>query len=450
MSISIFGLIFFLLGAFAQLKKPTFIISVLIISTVLGAASAVDLAGKPVLPAIFMLGFLCVYLLKVKDIDKLVVQAFRQNPSVGYLFAFVVFSCLASYFLPRFFSGEVWVYNLQDNKYVEQLLRFSGSHVAQIFYVLAGFLFFLTAIVLVRQRTYMLAFADALLILGVINVVLGLSDLVFYNLGLPDYLTYLKNANYAIVDQSMGGLRRIAGSFSETSSFSRFTAGLLAFSYFTYRGGYRKRLSGFVAIFSLLLVLLSTSSSGYVALMMFAAVLIYAERAYLFSGYLTKGLFFTLIVLGFTACTIILLFPDQVLSIVDSAIVNKLDSDSGVERSEWNAAAWSNFLQTYGFGVGLGGNKASSFVLVLLSNVGWIGLLLYALFFTSVLAGRSAHPDFDYNTISGAAKAAVLVMLAPALFTATSAFIGSLFYLLLPLAACSKGFSGVSKSFNHA
>ena len=146
MSISILGLIFLILGAIAQIKKPSFIIYVLVISSVLGAASAVDLAGKPILPGIFVLGFLCLYLIRVKDIDKSIVQAFRENPSVGFLLIFTIFSCVASFFLPRFFKGDVWVYNLQDGKYVEQLLIFSGSHVAQIFYMLATFLFFLTCL----------------------------------------------------------------------------------------------------------------------------------------------------------------------------------------------------------------------------------------------------------------------------------------------------------------
>ena len=126
------------------------------------------------------------------------------------------------------------------------------------------------------------------------------------------------------------------------------------------------------------------------------------------------------------------------------------DSASGIERSEWNASAWDNFLQTYGFGVGLGGNKASSFYLVLLSNVGWFGLVLYIIFFFSVLKGRLRQSEVTYNAVSGAAKAAVLVMLAPALFSATSAFVGTLFCLLLPLAACSKGFAGISRSFTRA
>jgi hypothetical protein len=450
MSISILGLIFLILGAIAQIKKPSFIIYVLVISSVLGAASAVDLAGKPILPGIFVLGFLCLYLIRVKDIDKSIVQAFRENPSVGFLLIFTIFSCVASFFLPRFFKGDVWVYNLQDGKYVEQLLIFSGSHVAQIFYMLATFLFFLTVIIMVRQIKYMIVFADALLVLGVINIVLGLSDLVFYNLGMTDYLTYLKNANYAIVDQSLSGVRRIAGSFSETSSFSRFTAGLMAFSFFLYRSGYRKKLSGAVALFSFLLVLLATSSSGYISLAFFSLILMYVEKNYLLSGQLSKGFFLILVFSFFTACMLMLLFPEQVLSIIDSAIFNKLDSASGIERSEWNASAWDNFLQTYGFGVGLGGNKASSFYLVLLSNVGWFGLVLYIIFFFSVLKGRLRQSEVTYNAVSGAAKAAVLVMLAPALFSATSAFIGTLFCLLLPLAACSKGFAGISRSFTRA
>lgn len=450
MSISIYGLILFILGAIAQLKKPKFIIYVLVISSVFGAASAVDLAGKPILPGIFMLGFLSLYMSRVKDIDKYVTFEFKNNSSVGYLFVFTIYSCLASLFLPKYFAGEVWVYNLLDGVFVEQLLFFSGSHIAQIFYMIATFLFFLTVVILVRQYKYMIVFANAFLIVGVINIAFGISDLFFYNLGMTDYLAYLKNANYAIVDQSMSGIRRIAGSFSETSGFSGYTGGLLAFSFFLYRSGYRKRLSGFVAFFSFLLLILATSSSGYVCLATLSVVLIITERNYILKGLLTKGAFLTLVTTFFVSCTLMLLFSEQVLSIVDSAILNKLDSSSGIERSEWNASAWDNFQKTYGFGVGLGGNRASSFIMVLLSNVGWFGLIIYALFFISVILGKHTHDDRVYNVISGAATAAIIVMFVPSLFVATSAFKGVLFCILLPIAASSVKLDGVSRSYYHA
>jgi hypothetical protein len=44
----------------------------------------------------------------------------------------------------------------------------------------------------------------------------------------------------------------------------------------------------------------------------------------------------------------------RVAEFFEVTVVNKLQSSSVIERSSWNEQAWSNFLDTYGAGVGLG------------------------------------------------------------------------------------------------
>jgi hypothetical protein len=114
-------------------------------------------------------------------------------------------------------------------------------------------------------------------------------------------------------------------------------------------------------------------------------------------------------------------------------LFSKADSQSGVERGEWNAAAYKTFLDTYGIGAGLGSARASSFILVLLSNVGVFGALLFALFITSVFlirdSGDGMFEPERYGVIR-AAKMGVLAVIMTASISATVYDLGLMIYLL--------------------
>ena len=76
-------------------------------------------------------------------------------------------------------------------------------------------------------------------------------------------------------------------------------------------------------------------------------------------------------------------------AVIDSTVGGKVHSRSGIERATWNWQAWSNFVDTYDLGVGLGSARASSFPLVVLSNRGLPGGLMFSAFLWRLVRRRA-------------------------------------------------------------
>jgi hypothetical protein len=100
---------------------------------------------------------------------------------------------------------------------------------------------------------------------------------------------------------------------------------------------------------------------------------------------------------------------------MESMLMNKKDSISGIQRGAAAYLTWEVFLQTWGIGVGLGSVRGSSFLLSMLASLGVIGVFflyrIYAylkhievqnkwviVFVSIVLIGQCiAVPDLAYS-----------------------------------------------------
>jgi len=258
--------------------------------------------------------------------------------------------------------------------------------------------------------------------------------------GAPDLLAVFKNGNYAMMAGSVGGLIRISGCFSETSGWSAYSLGLLAFSQSLWIDGYRPKFSGFVAVATLGFLLISTSGTAYGGLALLSACVYgaFLYRKIRRQSYARDHIYIWALWLGLLALILILLFVPQVVQIVvdffDTTVGNKLESSSGVERSSWTAQAWSNVISTYGLGTGLGTNISSNFVALLISNTGWFGTLLYVLFMYQSLFGTpsskrgDAAPDVDWRVIR-AGRWGMVGVLSAAVFSARVFDLGVPFFM---------------------
>jgi hypothetical protein len=90
--------------------------------------------------------------------------------------------------------------------------------------------------------------------------------------------------------------------------------------------------------------------------------------------------------------------------------LNKMSTDSGVERSSWNRQAMQNFIDTFGFGVGNGSVRASSILFGIPASLGVLGTLLFGLFLAGVFLGKPRGLQFDHldDAFRQAAKYACL------------------------------------------
>jgi len=436
-----------ILASWAQIRKPDFIIILFVLSALFGASAAITLhflGGRPIQPVTFMLPFILLYTMRMPRAIDQIKQALIHDNAVTALVAFTIIAITVSIFSPVFLSGEILVYNVEKGKFILKALEFSSSHIAQIIYLLGSVTCFIVVVGLSRTETGIDGFSKALILLTVLNALFGVIDLVTFYLGYSEALMFLKNAGYAMVDQNMHGVRRISGAFPETSAFSRFSVSLLAFNLALFLRGYYRRYTGPLSLITASLLIITTSSSAYLGLIGVAIMVLWIEKERLTKGLISKSLFWV----GFIACVfsalLFIIFNEEVISIFNSAVVEKMDSESGIERMSWNKQAWNNFVDSGFWGVGLGGNRASSLIMVVLSNVGIIGLGSYLLFLAFALKGRSVSLSPEKNVVAAAAKSAALVTLLPAMATATSFFSGMLFYILLGLGSSTVGLRALS------
>jgi hypothetical protein len=273
------------------------------------------------------------------------------------------------------------------------------------------------------------------------SIVFALVDLATYATGTADLLGFMRNAKYTLHnDTEVSGLKRIVGSFTETSVFARSTLGVLGFTATLWLCGWRGRWSGLLALASIVLLVLSTSSTAIVGLPVMAVVLYVSSLQIAFQKVSSTAWLFGVIAPVFVLVLALgILLDPQVSGVVrsylDTTVFNKLDTDSGVERSSWNTLALQNFIQSWGLGVGVGTTRASSFLMALLSSVGVIGLVLYGLFLYSVyLRPRGVARSFE-SDVRMAARNAAAGLLVGDLLLAPSIDQGLFFYALAGLAA---------------
>lgn len=212
----------------------------------------------------------------------------------------------------------------------------------------------------------------------------------FHQDGLPFPEGILDNSpNFAFIDTAPGDVQRFRGIFSEPAGLA--ASSLITIAYMVPRSfqlhGWRRAGALFVAGAALYLGSISTSGTFVVAGV--AAALI-AGLTFVF-GFLQRRTSLSSVV-GVVACALVIaavwVLP-IVAAFVESTVNDKVLSASFSQRSGADSESYNIFLDTFGFGVGLGANRASSFMPGLLSTTGIIGTMLFAAAILSLIR-RSA------------------------------------------------------------
>lgn len=425
----------------------------LLLCCLFGASAALELpalGGAPITPAILLMPFVLWRALREQGPDACARSL--AWPQAGFwLLLLVTWGVLSAYFAPRYFAGQTLLFGTDRGAMTGvRLLPLQplSTNLTQSAYAIAGLCTYAAIGALLRPAGRLVAFGNAVLLLATLNVGAALLNLAELHLPIPSLLEFVRNAGYAIlVGGEVGGLQRISGTFAETSSFAAFTLPLFAFAASLWQDRVRPRHSGMLALATLGLLLLSTSSTAYATLGAYIALVALAAgwQTLTRAAPLRFGLGTWLLwAAAVAACLALLVRPeitDRLAEFFGITLVRKLDSLSGIERGSWNTQAWTNFLDVNGIGVGLGSARASSFVLVLLSNVGVLGTLLFALFLGRVLLAPAAAPDAieeaDAAPVRRAARHAVFAGFIAACVSGVVFDLGLAFYAFAAAAAAS-------------
>jgi hypothetical protein len=428
----------------------------LMLCCLFGASAAIELpalGGAPITPAILMMPFVVWRALREEGPDAC--AAPLAYPQAGFwLLLLVTWGVLSAYFAPRFLAGQTLLFGTDRGAMTGvRLLPLQplSTNLTQSAYAIAALCTFAALGALLRPAGRLAAFGDAVLLLAALNVAAALLNLAELHLPIPSLLEYVRNAGYAIlVGGEVGGLQRISGTFAETSGFAAFTLPLFAFTASLWRDHVRPLRSGLLALATLGVLLLSTSSTAYATLAAYLSLIAVAgawrvltrlQPMHFGAGaWLLWGT-------AVTACVLLLLHPgiaDRLADFFGVTLVRKLDSLSGIERGSWNLQAWTNFLDVHGIGVGLGSARASSFALVLLSNVGVLGTVLFVAFLARVLIAPARSDDDTHDTdeaaapVRRAARRAVLAGVIAAIVSGVVFDLGLAFYAFAAAAVASR------------
>ncbi|SEM45248.1 hypothetical protein SAMN05428989_3896 [Pseudoxanthomonas sp. GM95] len=271
------------------------------------------------------------------------------------------------------------------------------------------------------------------------TAVTGLLDLAGTYVPLEPVLGLFRTAGYSLLTDAatVGGGKRIVGLMPEASSFGALCVLLLSLLYFlrgTLPVGRMRRWTPALLLVLLAMTWLSTSSSAYVGLgvLAVAAGAEWAWRAFgqAWNHRISRATRreFAMCVLLVVACIGgLLLMPSVQASIwqlIDASIFQKSTSSSYEERSMWTAVSWEALLTTHGLGVGVGGTRASNFLVALASNTGFLGAALYLVFVATTLARRGRADDPTGRAILRGLRWSYVPAFACAILAGTAADFG--------------------------
>lgn len=309
---------------------------------------------------------------------------------------FWVVSICTTIFMPRLFYDSIMIVPVKIEWFAAvETLRPTNQNFSQASYLTISVASVFVFAQLFRHPIMRQHAMSAMVIGGVVVVVTGLLDLSSNYLPILPILDVFRTANYglAVTDEILGE-KRVVGLMNEASSYGSLSLAFLSAIYFLRRGmprGFsRDRLVPILIPALCLMVWLSISSSAYVgfALFGFAAVLEWLWRIFaLPQGDLRRQYIWhesvVAVFLVVVFCLVMSVNPkllDSVLNVIDVMIFQKSSTDSYYERNLWTSISWQALLDTYGFGVGLGGTRTSNGAVAIFSNTGYLGGCLYFAF----------------------------------------------------------------------
>ena len=446
MSFEPIGAITVVIGLFCLLFGLRSVVIAFVVLCNLGSAAAMLLGGANVQPSHLFLLFLVSATLFWRRMATRILAALRMPEPGFWLLCLVLYGLGSSYVMPRLFAGQTVIIPLGTS---EHLITSEGvvplgpvsSNITQSIYMIGDLVCFIVFIAIGSTLAGVMTLEKALIAYAITNICFGLLDMITAATGTAELLGFIRNAQYTFHDaETIGSMRRIIGAWPEASAFAGMTLGPCAFTGMLWLSGRKPLVTGPLALISLLLVVLSTSSTGLagsvvVVALLYATALVrcstrwqdrYSAATVIASPLLIAALVMVVMSVGGIA--------EAIYDYADTLVLSKAASDSGMQRASWNAYALRNFFESGGLGVGLGTNRTSSFALAVLSNVGIPGAVFYVLFMASVFSAGRGAPRDAVSDVRTAARISCLCLLVGSFIAGPTVDQGLLFYVF---AACA-------------
>jgi hypothetical protein len=422
------------------------LVPVFVAASLLGAAAAFIIGAANIQPAHLLLFFVAAALLGRPRLAADVLRALRPGEPGFWLLCLVCYGVVSAYLMPRVLAGATDIIPLGTSAYDDTgstvPLGPVSSNLTQSVYLCANLLCFAITVAIASSPKGFRIVLSGLIAFVAGNILFALLDFGTYLTGTQDLLSFIRNARYTLhTDVEVAGMKRIVGSFTEASSFARSTLGAFGLSATLWLCGYRPWFTGPAAFASLVLLVMSTSSTGLVGAPLMLGLLYLTALTRSGVGPQARNSSYAVLVAPLAVALVALwLVLDRgtsqiLLDYLNLAIFEKSTSDSGIERSAWNSFALQNFIDTWGIGVGLGTVRSSNFAIALLAGVGIPGTLFYCAFAAGALMRARGPSNALTSDVRLAARNACFGLILGDMLVSAVIDQGLFFYILAGIAA---------------
>ncbi len=260
-------------------------------------------------------------------------------------------------------------------------LQWTMSNAAQAIYLALNAIFVVHVLWHSRINGYFERLIRAFVICGLVAALVGIYQYVAHYSGLP-YPTEFFNSNSGwrqLMTEELSGVWRLSATFSEPSAAGAFFAvwsTLLLFLAADDRG--KAYWAWPLFLVGMLMILLTTSTTGYIAGGLVIALFMWKEFARIFTvGKISgRGLFLLFVIAGAIGAAAV--FIPHLNELLTKIVWHKSQSQSSRDRATTIWEALRITKETYGMGVGLGSNRPSGMLFYIASNLGIPGLIAFA------------------------------------------------------------------------
>ncbi|MEZ5854791.1 MAG: hypothetical protein R3D67_08615 [Hyphomicrobiaceae bacterium] len=421
----------------------------LLVSLTFGATAFAALpalgGSSPLIYTLFALA-MAIKLAASRSFFSTMVRIFKLHPIAWCILLMTIYGLVGAVILPRLFQGVTIVYVVERGAsgtggVVPVRLSPSTFNVSQAgYFALAAACYFTVLGVAIEngglKRIKVAAFAWVVFVAAT-----GYIDLLGKFAGLGDLFEPIRTANYTMMTgEQIAGFARISGAFPEASAFASVSLPACAFA-FSYWWVCKHPAMLLLGVLLLLLVLLSTSSTSYVALVICVAALCLGSIKRLLLGRVATA---DLILVGLGACSLSLLLgaylADETLfspffRMIEIMVLNKSTSSSALERGAWNVQALQAFLDTLGLGVGIGSTRTSSWIVAVISHLGFLGaatmFAITSMLLRNVRRGPVTRENRSMVALATGCRASALAGLVSTALVSDSADPGIMFYFAI-------------------
>ncbi|MGU3330855.1 hypothetical protein ACLBXB_28520 [Methylobacterium mesophilicum] len=448
MSVPIIGIITLLFGGVCFLLGEGWAIAAVLIFYVFGSASALSIGALALIPINVLIPIAIASAVLRGFFTKRVIS-FLMFPKPGFWLAILLFYAFYSaLFNPRLLGQITSVNPIGTTNFEVSLvptpLSPTSGNVSQSIYLASSIAFFFVVYRYCCNRGRILWIIKSFMFFSILNILFAFLDILTFYTGTANALSFIRNANYTLhIDETMAGLKRIAGAQPEASTFAGLTLCNVAISTKLLSGNVYKRKNLLLVVVQVLLLVASTSSTAYIGILFLSLIYLIPSRSTFSNAEdLRSWAFSVTVLLGIGTLMTAVIFSVPAVyqtanDLINASLVDKMSSDSGIERSALNAQCITNFFETYGFGVGMGSARSSSWAFSVVANLGLVGLICYLVFLIALFRPISRTSE-QLFWVHEASRMGCLMMLVSQLTSGTNADLGPFFYIWAGVAFACK------------